>query len=103
MNVTLSHISHNEMQRLTVWTLKCIGYDNDFQLELSKKFPLWVPPPAKQKTQTTAVQQKPTRRTGDTRGEKRKRAETPESEEDDHEVKVLAYNSKGTRSRPICL
>jgi len=60
-----------------------------------------------------SVQQKPTRRTGDTRGEKRKRVETPESEiqetdenedeEDDEEVKFLKYNSKGTRSRPICL
>lgn len=96
---------------MTVWTLKCVGYDNGFQLQLSEKFSHWVRPPKKEKK--ASASQKPTHRTGKPRGEKRKRAETPESdvqktdesedEEVDEEVKILAYNAKGTRSRPIRL
>ncbi|KAF8905775.1 hypothetical protein CPB84DRAFT_1676233 [Gymnopilus junonius] len=30
---------------LGVWTMKCVGYDNDFQLQLCQKFPNWIPRP----------------------------------------------------------
>jgi hypothetical protein len=61
------------IQRLTVWTLKCVGYDNDFQRQLSEKFPVW-------KQQQKKVEKKPAQRNGVSRGRKRKRADTPESE-----------------------
>ena len=31
--------------------MKCVGYDNNFQRELSEKFPVWVPAPPKEKKQ----------------------------------------------------
>lgn len=34
-----------------IWTMKCVGYDNNFQRELSEKFPVWVPTPPKTKKQ----------------------------------------------------
>lgn len=66
------------IQRLTVWTLKCVGYDNDFQLQLSEKFPVW------QREQKKKAERKPGRQgNGVPRGKKRKRLDTPESEETD--------------------
>ncbi|CAA7269167.1 unnamed protein product [Cyclocybe aegerita] len=44
-------------ERLGVWTMKCIGYDTKFQLELYEKFPTWVPAP-----------RKPRKKKGDTEG-----------------------------------
>jgi len=67
------------IQRLTVWTLKCIGYDNDFQRQLSEKFPVWEGQRKKDKAERTPAQQG----NGVSRGTKRKRADTPESEETD--------------------
>jgi len=29
---------------MVVWTMKCVGYDNNFQKEISKRYPTWVPP-----------------------------------------------------------
>ena len=29
---------------MSIYTMKCVGYDNDFQRDLSEKFPIWVPP-----------------------------------------------------------
>jgi hypothetical protein len=84
--------------------MECVGYDNNFQLELCNKFPLWVPPPRKPRPS----------------GKKRKRDESPdldnnsnedeelearreESEEASADENVLTYRPRGTRSRPICL
>ncbi|KIM42680.1 hypothetical protein M413DRAFT_26695 [Hebeloma cylindrosporum] len=67
------------IERLTVWTLKCVGYDNDFQLQLSEKFPVWERQQTKKKVVRKPVQQG----NGGSRGKKRKRADTPESEDTD--------------------
>ena len=32
-----------------VWTMKCIGYDHRFQLELYDKYPTWTPPESAKK------------------------------------------------------
>jgi hypothetical protein len=29
--------------------MKCIGYDNRFQKEISERYPTWVPPPPKKR------------------------------------------------------
>jgi len=31
-------------QRMGVWSLKCIGYDHRFQLELCERYPSWTAP-----------------------------------------------------------
>ncbi|KJA21624.1 hypothetical protein HYPSUDRAFT_216177 [Hypholoma sublateritium FD-334 SS-4] len=38
-------------ERMYIWTMKCVGYDNDFQRELSEEYPVWQPPPPKPKNQ----------------------------------------------------
>ncbi|KAJ3513373.1 hypothetical protein NLJ89_g2990 [Agrocybe chaxingu] len=45
-------------ERLGVWTMKCVDYDTEFQLELYERFPAWVPAP-----------RKPRKKKGDTEGE----------------------------------
>ena len=110
-----------------MWTLKCVDYDLPFQLELCKKFPRWVPPPRRPK----GSKKDPIKPAGaktmtnsQSRGRKRKRAESILSELDDEESdnesrmkenpeidmmdisdddSTPIYTSKGTRSRPICL
>lgn len=71
-----------------VWTLKCIDYDNNFQLQLSQKFLTWIPPPPKTtgnrgkgSAHNTAVGAVEVKLSG-SQGGKRKRAETPESEDE---------------------
>ena len=62
-----------------MWTLKCVGYDNDFQRQLSEKFPIWQQ--QQQPKKWKKAEQKPAQqRNGVARGKKRKRADTPESE-----------------------
>lgn len=39
---------------MVVWTLKCIGYDNNFQQEISQTYPKWVPPLPKTKEEKEA-------------------------------------------------
>ncbi|KAG6900120.1 hypothetical protein C0993_002655 [Termitomyces sp. T159_Od127] len=34
---------------IAVWTMKCVGYDVNFQRNLAEKYPTWVPPPSKPK------------------------------------------------------
>ncbi|KAG6915386.1 hypothetical protein DXG01_011758 [Tephrocybe rancida] len=34
---------------IAVWTMKCVGYDVEFQRNLAEKYPTWVPPPPKPK------------------------------------------------------
>ena len=67
------------IQRLAVWTLKCVGYENDFQLQLTEKFPLW-----QQQQKGKRAKRMPAQNGNGVRhGRKRKRADTPESEEMD--------------------
>lgn len=114
-----------------MWTLKCVDYDLPFQLELCKKFPLWVPPPRKPKgskkdPKKLAGAKTPTN--SQPRGRKRKRSgsllseleelyneesdDEPRTKDEDLGMDIIdicdndskpIYTSKGTRSRPICL
>ena len=108
-----------------MWTLKCIEYDLPFQLELCKKFPLWVPLPraargSKKDSKKPAGAK--TKTNSQSHGRKRKRSESlllelddeesdsePWTKREDLEMDIsdddskLVYTSKGTRSRPICL
>jgi hypothetical protein len=81
LNVFFVRSLTTTIQRLTVWTLKCVGYDNDFQRQLSEKFPVWK---QQQKKKKKKAEQKPAQQGNSVpRGKKRKRADTPESEETD--------------------
>ena len=98
-------------QRIAVWTMKCVGYDRAFQLELCEKSP-----PEDAETQTRDVkeetkdgilkgvkQESPTR--APSKGKKRKldtRMKDEDGEDLDSEDEVLRkIRSRGTRSRPI--
>jgi len=91
-----------ERQRLAVWTLKCIGYDHGFQLELCEKYPRWAPPanpPANQRRRKkdqkvtkgknpkqtkvkTKFEKEESMTPSSSRSKKRKRVKTPDSEMD---------------------
>lgn len=107
--------------------MECVGYDNDFQLELCDKFPQWVAPPRKPRGSgnlSSAKKSKGAVRTS----HKRKREDSPESEGDElnsedkdlesdlkvtirkkpkhseyEDEKGLTYKPRGTRSRPVCI
>ncbi|KAF9558414.1 hypothetical protein CPC08DRAFT_819351 [Agrocybe pediades] len=114
--------------RLGVWTMKCVGYDNAFQLELGEKFAAYVPPPPPPPKAAKAAKgpkpprqkQKKAQATSKTPGNKRKRQssesvasqsdsdstdegewEAEQSDEDDDGFALKRYRNKGTRSRPI--
>ncbi|RDB20273.1 hypothetical protein Hypma_012569 [Hypsizygus marmoreus] len=106
---------------IAVWTMKCVGYDTEFQLNLANKFPTWVPPPPKAKadkgTKKPRSEGRP-RNSQATAGQKRKRAAVDLSDEESdsdssdgedsqdsepEEVEEVAYRTRGTRSRPIIL
>ncbi|GLB33282.1 hypothetical protein LshimejAT787_0101660 [Lyophyllum shimeji] len=118
-------------ESLTVWTMKCVGYDAAFQTELARRFPTWIPPPPKRKpgskpkaapkgksTESTRSRKKSEPK--DTKvGNKRKRADTDvesdmdkdddedivryqdKQDEDEDEEEVPVYRPRGMRSRPI--
>ncbi|KAF9530952.1 hypothetical protein CPB83DRAFT_146625 [Crepidotus variabilis] len=141
------------VERLDVWTMKCIAYEADFQVDLCRKFAAWVPPPkrerkqkalpkrkngVKQETQAEKASKSEMEKEVDlsaplqqrsSRGKKRKRAATPESEADEDfedeedneawatpiyrqetsgvieildsdEEEVAVYRFRGTKSRP---
>jgi hypothetical protein len=105
-------------QALAIWLMECVDYDNNFQLQLCNKFPLWAPPPKKPRASGKTSPQK-----SKLAGRKRKREESPDldndSNEDEGELEaghgrrgesevsedeeVLTYRPRGTRSRPIDL
>ena len=111
------------MQRLGVWTLKCVGYDRDFQLELCDKFPGWTPPenpktqkPKEPKGRKTKKPKRESKALSPSKGKKRKRAADSDGdseqemssvmdidgESDDSEAELLyKIQSRGTRYRPI--
>ena len=100
--------------------MECVDYDNNFQLELCDKFPLWVPPPKQPRSSGKSSPKK-----SKLAGRKRKRDENPDFDDDDSnedereleeasggrgesedpsvDEEVLTYTPRGTRSRPICL
>ncbi|KAG6910185.1 hypothetical protein DXG01_012634 [Tephrocybe rancida] len=38
-------------ERILVWVMKCVGYDEAFQREMQEKFAVWVPPPPKKNSE----------------------------------------------------
>jgi hypothetical protein len=102
-------ISEMSSQSIAVWTMECVGYDVDFQLNLIEKFPTFVPAPSKKgQTRKKATTTKTTPKFK--ADKKRKRIEVKSTDEDgdnddfeeesEIEVKELVYKSRGTRSRP---
>ncbi|RDB20259.1 hypothetical protein Hypma_012580 [Hypsizygus marmoreus] len=95
-------------ESIAVWTMKCVGYDNEFQHNIANKFPTWE---LQHKDSTTQKRQKQgeTQKTGPNVGKKRKRVMREAiSDEDgdsstDSDVDELVYSARGTRSRPIVL
>ncbi|KAF5372045.1 hypothetical protein D9615_008076 [Tricholomella constricta] len=104
-------------ESIAVWTMKCVGYDIDFQRNLADKFPTWVPPPPKKKKENSGKTRKKTvkKETKEVKiGKKRKRADldvesesepedSDEDVDDSEEEEELMYRPRGTRSRPIVL
>ncbi|KAF9558416.1 hypothetical protein CPC08DRAFT_559716 [Agrocybe pediades] len=109
------------IESLGVYTMKCVGYDNAFQLEICEKFASYVPPPPKARKASNATKppgqkQNKAPATSKTRGKKRKRQsskndhdsdntdgkrEWAAEESDGHEgVELKMYKNRGTRSRP---
>ncbi|KAF7354653.1 hypothetical protein MSAN_01378900 [Mycena sanguinolenta] len=110
---------------IVVSTMKCVGYNSDFQRALAEKMPLFVPPPRKAKKASSKSKPKPDvkpasiKREGaspsTSRSKKRTRKEledhddfeddsdiVPESEDESESPREI-YRPRGTRSRPIVL
>ncbi|KAJ7100097.1 hypothetical protein B0H15DRAFT_944468 [Mycena belliarum] len=97
-------------------TMKCVGYNVDFQRDLAEKMPLFVPAPKAPRAKKKRVskpkgKQKDKNKTNVSapRSRKRKREETDlgndfdsDAADDEHDVHML-YRPRGTRSRPIVL
>ncbi|KAJ7755165.1 hypothetical protein B0H16DRAFT_730995 [Mycena metata] len=47
--VDIAKAFNNGEERLAVWTMKCVGYDEKFQRDIVRKITGWVPPPPKTK------------------------------------------------------
>ncbi|CAA7260885.1 unnamed protein product [Cyclocybe aegerita] len=111
-------------ERLGVWTMKCVGYKTEFQLELIDKFSSYVPPPRKKKGEEGAKESKRKKGKGTSSAEsksaakKRKRSDLSDSglsepegkdeaelkkEEGREQFEEVVYRPRGTRSRPIRL
>ncbi|KAF5329336.1 hypothetical protein D9619_009278 [Psilocybe cf. subviscida] len=46
---------HSGKELMVVWTMKCVGYDNRFQKDISQTYhPGWIPPPPKTKEEKEA-------------------------------------------------
>ncbi|KAJ7721343.1 hypothetical protein DFH07DRAFT_784140 [Mycena maculata] len=100
---------------ISVSTLKCIGYDADFQKDLVAKKPFFVPPRKKVQSKK-GKEKKPQTKHGvgsAPRGQKRKREESVSDNEDDcfgddedgfpDSEDEVVHRPQGTRSRPIIL
>ncbi|KAJ7031157.1 hypothetical protein C8F04DRAFT_709302 [Mycena alexandri] len=82
---------NNGDERLAVWTMKCVGYDEQFQRDVVQKITDWVPPPPKIKAVTTSKSKKASTTKmvcSRTRGVQRprRRALTVESEDESEEL-----------------
>lgn len=111
-----------------VWTMKCVGYDNQFQQELHDTFPTWVhPPPKKPKREGGRTMER--RKRCNVKGKNQDGSDSESegevveskgsySDEDDapqskrvkrdpielpDEEEPVSYKTRGTRSRPISL
>ncbi|KAJ7210637.1 hypothetical protein B0H12DRAFT_409650 [Mycena haematopus] len=113
---------------IKVSTMKCVGYNADFQRVLAEKMPLFIPDPSKGKNTGSNSKPEPAVKPSSakhgvpsvSRGKKRARQElenhddfeddfendsdvVPESEDEDEGPQETVYRSRGTRSRPIVL
>ncbi|KAH6873716.1 hypothetical protein BKA70DRAFT_1352579 [Coprinopsis sp. MPI-PUGE-AT-0042] len=107
--------------RMGVYTMECVGYDEDFQRQVAEKWATWVPPPTTKKRKAPkqlAAANKKKRKTGDdkkSKGKIERDAEEEEEEEtydvgsesedgedgdDENDGAAYAIYSSGTRSRP---
>ncbi|KAG5732028.1 hypothetical protein E4T56_gene18254 [Termitomyces sp. T112] len=115
-------------ESVAVWTMKCVGYDAEFQRDLSAKYANWTPPPKQKKkgksSNKTKGKMRPKHKDSKTErehrrtGQKRKRAaysdndsdelsadqsRDQDAEEDEEELDEYYYRPRGTRSRPIVI
>jgi len=105
-------------ESIVVWTMKCVGYDVDFQQNLVEKLPTYVPKTPGQKgskPKNTKAPRTSKKESTAKVGQKRKHVEVESSDEEldgdtgvahededsDFDEEVLVYRSRGTRSRPI--
>ncbi|KAH6884375.1 hypothetical protein BKA70DRAFT_1339769 [Coprinopsis sp. MPI-PUGE-AT-0042] len=107
--------------RMGVYTMECVGYDEDFQRQVAEKWATWVPPPTTKKRKAPkqlAATNKKKRKTGDDKKSKEKIESDAEEEEEEGTYDVesesedgedgddvndgaaYAFYSSGTRSRP---
>lgn len=112
-----------------VYTMKCVAYENPFQIGTCEKFRTWVPPPPEDKSNKVegkrSTRSKPgpkaeerTLNKSTSSGRKRKRVESGEDEDEVHaddyqdsgsaeETETmpnkLIYSHRGTRSGPLYL
>ncbi|KAK0191648.1 hypothetical protein F5146DRAFT_1138511 [Armillaria mellea] len=98
MNVTQGLIAHGLRQgwlTLSVWKMKCVGYDVGFQQDLVERSAGWVPPPPKPPKNQGMPQA----------GLKRKRKQSLDAvdSEDESADEEQVYIPKGTKSRPIMI
>ncbi|KAH0586955.1 hypothetical protein H2248_005785 [Termitomyces sp. 'cryptogamus'] len=116
------------IKSVAVWTMKCVGYDAEFQRDLSAKYANWTPPPKQKKkgksSNKTKGKMRPKHKDSKTErehrrtGQKRKRAaysdndsdelsadqsRDQDAEEDEEELDEYYYRPRGTRSRPIVI
>ncbi|KDR74295.1 hypothetical protein GALMADRAFT_575368 [Galerina marginata CBS 339.88] len=100
------------VERLGVWTTKCVGYHNAFQLQLCEKFPLWVPRPRKPrgsnkqgKNKSAKPKSKPKLKAPNdeeapvARGRKRKRSASPDSDLTEPESEDSDQDEKPTKEQ----
>ncbi|KAH6873712.1 hypothetical protein BKA70DRAFT_281964 [Coprinopsis sp. MPI-PUGE-AT-0042] len=107
--------------KMGVYTMECVGYDQDFQQQVAEKWGSWVPPPTTKKrkatTQLAANNKKKRKTEGDRKGKGKVEQHAEEEEEtsdvesetedsedgdvdDDGSGAAYATYSSGTRSRP---
>ncbi|KAH6884368.1 hypothetical protein BKA70DRAFT_140367 [Coprinopsis sp. MPI-PUGE-AT-0042] len=107
--------------KMGVYTMECVGYDQDFQRQVAEKWGSWVPPPTTKKrkatTQLAAKNKKKRKTEGNRKGKGRVEQHAEEEEEtsddesetednedgdvdDDESGAAYATYSSGTRSRP---
>ncbi|KAJ7576648.1 hypothetical protein C8J56DRAFT_799817 [Mycena floridula] len=110
-------------ETIAVYTMRCVGYDAEFQEDVVKRFKTWVPPPPRQgkskrkgktpKGKGKGPKEKGKKDKGKSLKEtnaneskpvalgKRKRTQREDGDSDDVDYEEETYRSNGTRSRPI--
>ena len=84
-------------QNLGIATLKCVGYDEEFQRKLVRSFPAWVAPQSKSKKGKVKKARRPK---GKAVVDDDEIFSDGMEEEEDVQIVKRPYVTKGTRSRP---